>query len=52
MNEINLLRTHGPDAPEASTETLRLARDRLAGEIAAGSVRRTVPPLRRRTPSG
>ncbi|MBB5112313.1 hypothetical protein AB0K27_07775 [Micromonospora echinospora] len=49
MNEINLLRTHGPDAPEASTETLRLARDRLAGEFAAASVRRTVPPLRRRT---
>ncbi|MEV6517505.1 hypothetical protein AB0M37_17190 [Micromonospora chalcea] len=49
MNEINLLRTHGPDAPEASTETLRLARDRLAGEFAAASVRRTVPSLRRRT---
>ncbi|MFD6712523.1 hypothetical protein ACFXA2_04720 [Micromonospora chalcea] len=49
MNEINLLRTHGPDAPEASTETLRLAKDRLAGEFAAASVRRTVPPLRRRT---
>ncbi|MFG3681738.1 hypothetical protein ACGF5H_16710 [Micromonospora chalcea] len=49
MNEIDLLRTHGPDAPEASTETLRLARDRLAGEFAAASVRRTVPPLRRRT---
>ncbi|MEU4437070.1 hypothetical protein AB0B62_17485 [Micromonospora chalcea] len=49
MNEINLLRTHGPDAPEASAETLRLARDRLAGEFAAASVRRTVPPLRRRT---
>ena len=49
MNEIDLLRTHGPDAPEASTETLRLARDRLAGEFAAASVRRRVPPLRRRT---
>ncbi|MET9298541.1 hypothetical protein ABZX66_04385 [Micromonospora aurantiaca] len=49
MNEINLLRTHGPDAPEASTETLRLARERLAGEFTAASVRRTVPPLRRRT---
>ncbi|MFD6263725.1 hypothetical protein ACFWFK_21600 [Micromonospora chalcea] len=49
MNEIDLLRTHGPDAPEASTETLRLAKDRLAGEFAAASVRRTVPPLRRRT---
>ncbi|MFD6634599.1 hypothetical protein ACFWDN_02140 [Micromonospora chalcea] len=49
MNEIDLLRTHGPDAPEASTETLRLARGRLAGEFAAASVRRTVPPLRRRT---
>ena len=49
MNEIDLLRTHGPDAPEPSTETLRLARDRLAGEFAAASVRPTVPPLRRRT---
>ncbi|MFC0096010.1 hypothetical protein ACFFKH_00500 [Micromonospora marina] len=49
MNEINLLRTHGPDAPEASTETLRLAKDRLAREFAAAPVRRTVPPLRRRT---
>ncbi|MEU7797156.1 hypothetical protein [Micromonospora tulbaghiae] len=49
MNEINLLRTHGPDAPKASTETLRLAKDRLAGEFAAAPVRRTVPPLRRRT---
>ncbi|WP_431876304.1 hypothetical protein [Micromonospora marina] len=49
MNEINLLRTHGPDAPEASTETLRLARERLAREFAAASVRLTVPPLRRRT---
>ncbi|MBO4142885.1 hypothetical protein J5U46_22310 [Micromonospora tulbaghiae] len=49
MNEINLLRTHGPDAPEASTETLRLARDRLAAEFTAAPARRTVPPLRRRT---
>ncbi|MEU4789475.1 hypothetical protein AB0F95_07210 [Micromonospora tulbaghiae] len=49
MNEINLLRTHGPDAPEASTETLRLARDRLAGEFTTAPARRTVPPLRRRT---
>ena len=52
MNEIDLLRTHGPDAPEPSTETLRLARDRLAGEFAAASVRRTVPPRRRRARLG
>ncbi|MFI2713178.1 hypothetical protein ACH495_23945 [Micromonospora sp. NPDC018662] len=49
MNEITLLRTHGPDAPEASAETLSHARDRLVMEFTATPARRTVLPLRRRT---
>ena len=49
MNEIALLRTHGPDAPEASAETLNDARNRLVDEFPAASARRTVRPVRRRT---
>ncbi|MEV0004608.1 hypothetical protein AB0H28_20335 [Micromonospora sp. NPDC050980] len=46
MNEITLLRTHGPDAPEAPVEVLTNARERLLDEFGAAPARRT---SRRRT---
>ncbi|MGC4891333.1 hypothetical protein [Micromonospora sp. DT227] len=49
MNEITLLRTHGPDAPAPSPETLSQARNRLVNEFTAAPARPAVLPLRRRT---
>jgi hypothetical protein len=49
MNEITLLRTYGPDAPEASTKTLATARARLVAECTTPPPRRGVVPIRRRT---
>ncbi|MFE9691234.1 hypothetical protein [Micromonospora sp. NPDC005806] len=49
MNEITLLRTYGPDAPEAPPETLDAARGRLAAEFATPPSQRSGVPARRRT---
>ncbi|SBT53557.1 hypothetical protein [Micromonospora auratinigra] len=53
MNEMNLLREYGPDAPATTDEVLRTARDRLRAEMSTGRRRRAwsgmaARPARRR----